>query len=237
MTTQNTITQTIKDTYFTSAEQGLINNYVPSLSDKGGFDLLSHLADMYYNIANFTSGELTPIAGAGLGVSGSALVVNVDNSTLEVNTDTVRVKDAGVTPAKQSTAARTRVAILPFRLVAPTGAPQGPFTKAVFKCTQALTIVSVGIASDTASTGSDATNNYNFLPRNLTGAANLHTSATTTQGAELSTTDLKAITVSQNLAFTANQVFGITVNIADDGSAGPTNLSSAQLYAVVEYTI
>jgi len=41
------------------------------------------------------------VAGAGLtGGAGSALAVVVDDSTLEIATDTVRVKDGGITPAK-----------------------------------------------------------------------------------------------------------------------------------------
>jgi hypothetical protein len=213
MSTQNTITQAIKDAYFTNSEQRLVDDYVPSLSSKGGFDLLAHLADLYYNIANFTAGEISPLAGSGLGVSGTALVVNVDGVGIEINADTLRLKDLGivdakisasaaiafsklaalasgnilvgsagnvatsvamtgdvtiantgvtsiannvVAPAKQTTAARTRVAILPFRIVAPTGSNQGPFTKCTFQCAQALAIVSVKIASDTATTGSDA---------------------------------------------------------------------------------
>jgi hypothetical protein len=43
----------------------------------------------------------TSVAGAGLtGGGGTALAVNVDNSTVEINSDTVRIKDAGVTEAK-----------------------------------------------------------------------------------------------------------------------------------------
>lgn len=41
------------------------------------------------------------VAGDGLtGGAGSALAVNPDNSTLEINTDAVRVKDGGITQAK-----------------------------------------------------------------------------------------------------------------------------------------
>lgn len=41
------------------------------------------------------------VAGAGLvGGAGDALAVNVDDSTLEISTDTVRVKDGGITSAK-----------------------------------------------------------------------------------------------------------------------------------------
>lgn len=44
----------------------------------------------------------TSVAGNGLsGGGGTALSVNVDNSTVEINTDTVRVKDAGITTAGQ----------------------------------------------------------------------------------------------------------------------------------------
>lgn len=39
-------------------------------------------------------------AGAGLGFSAGVLSVNVDDSTLEINSDTLRIKDLGVTTAK-----------------------------------------------------------------------------------------------------------------------------------------
>lgn len=45
----------------------------------------------------------TSVAGAGLaGGNGTALSVNVDGSTLEINSDTLRIKDAGVTLAKMA---------------------------------------------------------------------------------------------------------------------------------------
>ncbi len=44
------------------------------------------------------AGDLT--AGAGLGKTGADLFVNVDNSTIEINSDALRVKDAGITNAK-----------------------------------------------------------------------------------------------------------------------------------------
>ena len=45
------------------------------------------------------------VAGNGLdGGAGTALSVNVDASTIEINTDTLRVKDAGITEAKLATA-------------------------------------------------------------------------------------------------------------------------------------
>lgn len=46
----------------------------------------------------------TSVAGAGLaGGNGTALSVNVDASTIEINSDTLRVKDAGITGAKLAT--------------------------------------------------------------------------------------------------------------------------------------
>lgn len=56
--------------------------------------------------ANVTEAKIsTSIAGNGLsGGGGSALSVNVDNSTLEINSDTLRVKDAGITESKLETA-------------------------------------------------------------------------------------------------------------------------------------
>lgn len=45
------------------------------------------------------------VAGNGLaGGGGAALSVNVDNSTIEINADTLRVKDGGITQAKLATA-------------------------------------------------------------------------------------------------------------------------------------
>ncbi len=60
------------------------------------------------------SGDITAvIAGAGLtggGTSGSVtLDVNVDNATIEINSDTVRVKDLGITTAKLNDGAVTTI--------------------------------------------------------------------------------------------------------------------------------
>lgn len=45
-------------------------------------------------------GLASSVAGAGLAETSDVLSVNVDSSTIEINTDTLRVKDAGVTEAK-----------------------------------------------------------------------------------------------------------------------------------------
>jgi len=46
------------------------------------------------------SGAGSIIAGSGLSKTGNTLDVNVDNSTIEINSDTLRIKDLGVTTAK-----------------------------------------------------------------------------------------------------------------------------------------
>lgn len=150
---------------------------------------------------------------------------------------TSEVSDGTIAPADQTTSARTRVAVIPFKLPAPSGSNQGPLTVATFSVSQPITVIGLKIATDLATSGSDATNHYQFQGRNITGAADLHTGPTTTQGGELSTTAPKTITVSQNLSFTANQVFGVKVDIMDDGGANPTSLANAQLYAILEYSI
>lgn len=206
------------------------------------------IGDLVYMDAT-TAGAYTFSAPTGadqmVQIVGVVKVVNASTGEIEffpgsghvTKFGTSQYQDGSITPAKQSTAARTRVAIVPFKLPAPTGSNQGPFSIATFVQSQAWTLVSLKVGSDIASSGSDGTNQYQFQGRNLTGAADLHTVVTTTQGAELSATVPKTITVSQNLGFTANQVFGLKVDIADDGSAGPTDLSGAQLYAILEYTI
>jgi hypothetical protein len=62
------------------------------------------------------TGDITAvIAGAGLTGGGSGgdvtLDVNVDNATIEINTDTVRVKDLGITTAKLNDGAVTTIKI------------------------------------------------------------------------------------------------------------------------------
>jgi len=56
--------------------------------------------------ATITADELNAtVAGAGItGGAGSALAVNVDNASMEVDTDVVQVKDAGITAAKLAAA-------------------------------------------------------------------------------------------------------------------------------------
>lgn len=90
-----TNTQTITDgntlTFATSARV----SSVVSATDTVTHDLVSNSVSEVY--------LTTSVAGNGLaGGNGTALSVNVDNSTIEINADTLRVKDGGITEAKIS---------------------------------------------------------------------------------------------------------------------------------------
>lgn len=90
-----TTSQTINDgNTLTFADSSRINATV-SATDTVTFDLISNTISEAY--------LTTSVAGNGLaGGSGTALSVNVDASTIEISSDTLRVKDGGITEAKLS---------------------------------------------------------------------------------------------------------------------------------------
>lgn len=82
---------------FMFVEEGTVNadnGYV--CTNDGGSDVVGTDALSY---AQF-SGAGSVTAGEGLSKTGNTLDVNVDDSTIEINADTLRIKDAGVTTAK-----------------------------------------------------------------------------------------------------------------------------------------
>lgn len=189
------------------------------------------------SLAKFARSDAPGKFVVGQGAGSDAQYATMSGDATMDGSGAVTIANGAVSPAKQTTAARTRVAVIPFSLPAPTGSDQNGLARANFVCSQALTVVSVKIFSTTATTGADATNHYEFMARNATGAANLHTGTTSTQTGEIAANTAYTVTVSQNLSFTANQVFQLNVDIKDDGSAGPTNLSAADLSCVLEYTV
>lgn len=77
---------------------GTINSgtgWVATVTDAETFALGTDDVDFYQ-----FSGAGTYTAGDGLDLTGTEFSVNVDDSTIEINTDTLRVKDAGITNAK-----------------------------------------------------------------------------------------------------------------------------------------
>lgn len=68
----------------------------------------------------------TAVAGSGLaGGGGAALSVNVDASTIEINSDTLRVKDAGITNAKLNNGSSGDIPLVTVSTSDPTGGKNG----------------------------------------------------------------------------------------------------------------
>jgi copper chaperone CopZ len=75
----------------------IADNSITSAKIAAGTVIAADIADNTITEAKLT----TSVAGSGLsGGNGTALAVNVDSSTIEVNADTLRVKDAGIVEAK-----------------------------------------------------------------------------------------------------------------------------------------
>ena len=83
---------------FQFVTDGTINNgtgWVVHVDDAESFVLGTDDVDWYQ-----FSGAGAYVAGDGLDLNGTVFSVNVDDSTIEINSDTLRVKDAGITNAK-----------------------------------------------------------------------------------------------------------------------------------------
>ena len=114
-------------------------------------------------------------------------------------------------------------------LPAPTGANQLDNRLRMMQAPANMELVAVRIIPSTSTSGSDATNRYEFNVRNLTQSVNLMSAASVTDGNELVANTARELTLNQNTAtIQANDVLAINVDIKDDGSAGPTNLSAAK---------
>lgn len=150
---------------------------------------------------------------------------------------TAEIADGAVTPAKQSQVARTRTIVIPLKIPAPTGADQLNLDRYLFTAPAAFSIVGARLTSSTATSGSDAANQYKFVIRNQSAAVNLGTVTTDTNGSELAAETPKALTIDQNTSLSATAKVGIRVSILDSGAAGPTDLSAANLRVEVDYVI
>tara|TARA_B100000085_G_scaffold285222_1_gene320511 strand:- start:2426 stop:7042 length:4617 start_codon:yes stop_codon:yes gene_type:complete len=113
----NSTTITMDDTSFLSVGMTVTGTGIPngatvdSITDGTTFELSAATTDGQVTNGELTFGVnatrketigdlITAVAGAGLGASSGVLSVTVDDSTIEINTDTVRVKDDGITLAK-----------------------------------------------------------------------------------------------------------------------------------------
>jgi len=77
---------------------GLADTAIDVANDFFAFDDATDSESKKESVADF----VTAIAGDGLGATSGVLAVNVDDSTIEIDTDTLRVKDEGITEAKMA---------------------------------------------------------------------------------------------------------------------------------------
>lgn len=160
--------------------------------------------------ANITSAKLAAaVAGNGLaGGAGTALSVNVDDSTIEINTDTLRLKDAGTSKAK--------LANVYTDIVARKGG-DATIWATTGTATQAVTVarsqygareVVIPAASDSASAAVSFTNNWASAPLVRLGwSATIQSTATA-----------KAVNVQwQSLDATGFSLVATRLDPADDG--------------------
>lgn len=103
----------------------------------------------------------------------------------------------------------------------------------VFAAPAAGYIRRVLLVSDTATSGSDAGNNWTFQVANKTQTNNLCATAKTTNGAEAGADAVYNLGVDQNLQMALNDV--LELQVTKTGS--PTDLTSAEISVFVEYDL
>ena len=167
------------------------------------------------------SGAGTILAGNGLSKTGSVLDVNVDNSTLEINSDILRVKDLGITNAKINDLAASKVTIVDaggyFSSTEVEGALQELGNSvSTLPTNSAITDLQAAVGSSTGTAGLDySSNNY------VTDATSLETAVGALDAALFSEAGTRAAAdtaIRSDLASTANTKGASLVGIEDAGN-------------------
>lgn len=98
-------------------------------------------------------------------------------------------------------------------------------------------VVEVYILSDTATTGSDGSNNWSFQVRNLTASEDLCSAAATTNGSEIAADTRYALGVDQNNDKTALASAGEVLELQITKTGTPTDLSGARVLFQLDYKV
>ena len=133
--------------------------------------------------------------------------------------------------------------IITSQMIAPSSRTHGPrvdvpgfnatITVPLYTAYAACTIKKIIINSDTATSGSDGSNNFTFMLKNHTQTQDLMASAVSTNGNEIGENTAYTISADQNQNVSANDV--ITLEITKTGT--PTNLGSADLHATFVFEL
>jgi len=156
---------------------------------------------------------------------------------------TAKIADDAVDATKLLDAVNSIVAYQPITITgqslpAPTGSNQLNQDLNMFFCPpelQSMEILAVYFVSDTGTSGSDATSQYQFEIYNVVAGESLSSATTNTADTEITANSPYAITVDQNQVIESNEALAIRVDILDDGSPNPTDLNGAKLNAIVVY--
>lgn len=193
-------------------------------------DLTVDTADI--NDSAVTAAKIaSAVAGAGLsGGAGTAFAVNVDGSTIEIDTDTLRVKDSGIVEAKIATGAVTSAKILDGTIV-----NDDINASAGIVDTKLATIATAGKVSNSATTATTANTASAIVARGATGnftagmiTANL--TGAVTGNASTATTLATARTIALTGDVTATGVsFDGSANVSLTTAIGANKITTVEL--------
>lgn len=240
------------------AKGGFIINATAASGSKAVYENVGTTASATLNlIGDVTAGEITlargnVLVGNSSGVataldandSGKILVgdgtdlasVAVSGDATLASNGALTIANSAVTSAKMATAAKTQSVVVPVSpLPALTGANQTDVDRFLWRAPAACTISAIRLISSATTSGSDATNHYEFNVRNATAGNNLGAANTSTVSNELTAESPKTITADQNLTLAAGDGLNFRTQILDDGGAGPTGLNTAALKVLIDY--